>query len=156
MAAIIGFTGRCRSLTVGSRLAKSPGMLERFRMPGPALGAARLFGLLAGVAFTWACAAFGVMALIDNALVSYRCPAPTKMATQRILEVQSGLAQHQITESRCPTPGDLISGKYMHPGSLVDPWGTGIAYWCHGEDLEIRSAGPDKLFNTDDDITNEP
>lgn len=120
------------------------------------MGAARLLGLLGGVALTWACGAFGVMALIDNAFVSYRCPAPTKVAKRRILEVRSGITQHQIVEYRCPTPGDLIRGKYTYPGSLVDPWGTSIAYWCHGEDVEIRSAGPDKLFNTADDITNEP
>ena len=33
----------------------------------------------------------------------------------------------------------------------MDPWGTSVAYWCHGEDVEVRSAGPDKLFNTADD-----
>ena len=130
-------------------------MFDRFRMAGPALGAARLLGLLGGVALTWACAAFGVMALIHIAFVSYRCPAPTRMAHLRILDVEVGITQHQIVENRCPTPGDLITGKYTHPRSLVDPWGTSIAYWCHGEDVEIRSAGPDKVFNTNDDITNE-
>jgi hypothetical protein len=130
-------------------------MFDRFWMPATALGAARLLGLLGGVALTWACAAFGVMALIDTSLVSDRCPAPTKIAKLRILELQSGLTRYQRTESRCPAPGDLIREQYPHPHGLVDPWGTSMVYWCHGEDLEIRSAGPDKLFNTGDDVTNE-
>lgn len=131
-------------------------MFDRFRIRGAALGAARFLGLLGGVTLTWACVAFGVMVLTGNVFVSYRCPRPTRMAKLRILDVQSGITQHQIVETRCPTPGDLIRGKYTHPHSLVDPWGTSIAYWCHGEDVEIRSAGPDKLFNTADDVTNEP
>ena len=130
-------------------------MLDRFRIPGAALRAARIFGLLGGVALTWASAAFGVMALADNAFVSYRCPSLTRTAKLRIREVQSALAQYQIDQNRCPTPGDLID-EIRHPGSLVDPWSTSIAYWCHGEDVEVRSAGPDKLFSTDDDITNAP
>jgi hypothetical protein len=121
-------------------------MFERLTIPGPARGAARFLGLLGGVALTWACAAFGVMALA-------RCPSsPTKTAKLRILDVQSGITQHLIVENRCPTPGDLIGGKYIHPRSLVDPWGTSIAYWCHGEAVDIRSAGPDSVFNTADDI----
>jgi len=157
MASIARSSARFRGLTAGSRLAKSPGMFDRFRIPRPALGAARFFGLLGGVTLTWACAAFGVMALIDTAFVSYRCPSsPTKTAKMRILDLQSGLSQYQIDNlGRCPTPGDLIREKYTQPRNLVDPWGTSIAYWCPPEDIAIRSAGPDKLFNTDDDITNQ-
>ena len=131
-------------------------MFDRFRIRARQSVRRASWGCSAAVALTWACVAFGVMALMDNVFVSYRCPRPTRMAKLRILDIQSGITQHQIVEPRCPTPGDLIQGKYTHPHSLVDPWGTSIAYWCHGEDVEIRSAGPDKLFNTADDITNEP
>jgi len=130
-------------------------MFERFTIPGSALGVARFFGLLGGVALIWACAVFGVMVFADNFFVSYGRTTPTRMAHRRILDVESGITRHQIVENRCPTPGDLIRESYTHPRDLVDPWGTSIAYWCHGEDVEVRSAGPDKLFNTADDITHE-
>jgi hypothetical protein len=38
-------------------------------------------------------------------------------------------------------------------GELIDPWGT--PYFFHqisGDDMEIRSAGPDKIMGTSDDI----
>jgi len=45
------------------------------------------------------------------------------------------------------------------PRDFVDPWGTNIVYSCSTEgpetDLEVRSAGPDRLFNTADDITSD-
>ena len=132
-------------------------MFERLTIPGPALGAARCFGLLGGVALTWACAAFGVMALTHGPFVSHGCHRPSKMAKLLVQEADSALLQYQIdANGRCPTPGDLIKGKYIHARGLVDPWGTVIAYWCLAENVEIRSAGPDKLFNTADDITNHP
>ena len=128
-------------------------MVERLRMLGLARGAARFFGVLGGVALTWACAAFG---LIHGPLVSYGCHPPSKVAKLLIQEFDTALLQYEIDENdRCPTPGDLIKGRYIRASGLVDPWGTVIAYWCHGEDVEIRSAGPDKHFDTADDITKE-
>jgi hypothetical protein len=130
-------------------------MFDRFRIPRPAVVAARLLGLLGVVALTCASSAFGVMALIDHAFGSYRCPSsPTRSAKLRILDLHAGLSHHHIDKNRCPTPGDLIREKYTHPHNLVDPWGTSIAYWCLPGDFEIRSAGPDKFFDTDDDVTN--
>jgi hypothetical protein len=41
-------------------------------------------------------------------------------------------------------------------GELVDPWGT--AYFFHqlsGKETEIRSAGPDKILWTADDLVTE-
>ena len=73
-----------------------------------------------------------------------------------VADVRSSITQYQIDERQCPPSRDvLISDKYVNARQLVDPWGTSIAYWCHDEDVEIRSAGPDKLFNTADDLTNE-
>ena len=130
-------------------------MFDRFRMSGSAVGAARLLGLLGGLALTWACAAFGTMALIDKLFVN-RCPAATKNGMGRVDNIHYAVIQYRISHGRCPTTRDNLINKYdryVNPRSLVDPWGTSVAYWCHGEDVEVRSAGPDKLFNTADDIT---
>ena len=97
------------------------------------------------------------MTVVDEILFSgYRCPARPKLAALRVGGVRAALTQYQIEKGRCPTSqDDLIDGKYVNARELVDPWGTSIAYWCHGEEAAIRSAGPDKLFNTDDDVAGE-
>ena len=144
---------RFRGLTAGSLIAKWPDMFERLRIPGPALGAACFCGLLAGVALTWACAAFGVMALTHGPFASHGCRPPSKMAKLMVQETHSALLQYQIDSDRSPTRYDLTNARYVNRRSLIDPWGTSIASWCRGENVEVRSAGPDKLFKTDDDIT---
>jgi len=48
-----------------------------------------------------------------------------------------------------PPPGQSLNAK----GELVDPWGT--PYFFHqlsGDDMEIHSAGPDKIMGTADDL----
>jgi len=48
-----------------------------------------------------------------------------------------------------PPPGQSLNAK----GELVDPWGT--PYFFHqlsGDDMEIISAGPDKIMGTKDDL----
>jgi hypothetical protein len=127
-----------------------------FRIPGPALRAARLFALLCGVALTCAASAFGMTVVDELLFAGYRCPARPKLTALRVGGVRAGLTRYQIEKGWCPTARDaLIDGKYVNAWELVDPWDTSIAYWCHGEDMQVRSAGPDKLFNTDDDIASD-
>ena len=38
---------------------------------------------------------------------------------------------------------------------IPDAWGTPLRYQVDGDAIDLRSAGPDKLFDTDDDITVE-
>jgi hypothetical protein len=48
-----------------------------------------------------------------------------------------------------PPPGQSLNGK----GELLDPWGT--PYFFHqisGDDMQIHSAGPDKIMGTADDL----
>lgn len=48
-----------------------------------------------------------------------------------------------------PPPGQTLNDK----GELLDPWGT--PYFFHqlsGDDMEIHSAGPDKIMGTGDDL----
>jgi hypothetical protein len=156
MAAIIGAAPWFRALTAGSRLAEPVAVFDMFRIPRPAQCAVRLVGLLCGVALTCAASAFGMTVVNDLLFAGYRCPARPKLAALRVGGVHAALTQYQIERGRCPTGrGDLIDGKYLNARDLVDPWGTSIAYWCHADEMQIRSAGPDKLFNTDDDIARE-
>jgi hypothetical protein len=48
-----------------------------------------------------------------------------------------------------PPEGQSLNAK----GELLDPWGT--PYFFHqlsGDDMEIHSAGPDKIMGTPDDL----
>lgn len=57
-----------------------------------------------------------------------------------------------------PEDGGGSSGPYLQKDDdLVDPWGTPYSIRIPGEintDFDIVSAGEDKQFNTEDDITN--
>jgi len=81
-----------------------------------------------------------------------RAEQRTRAALQAVddLLVQSG---------SCPrSEGELISARLL-PGPAVDPWGRRLFYTClkTSDDLivEARSAGPDGVFWTADDIVAE-
>ena len=111
--------------------------------------------MVIGMALTWTCAAVGLFIV-----TAPTCGGRTRtvgFVKKRVREIEQAFMTYQIDNGRCPATIDvLVAEKYLHKLSLADPWGTRFAYSCHGFDAEIRSAGPDKFFNTDDDITNEP
>jgi hypothetical protein len=55
---------------------------------------------------------------------------------------------------RCPTVALLQDEKEISPASVItDPWGIVYTVECHGDDIVVRSAGPDRVANTVDDVT---
>jgi hypothetical protein len=60
-------------------------------------------------------------------------------------------------DAPCPTIKDLVREDILSRSSrppLRDPWDEPYRIECFGEaDVEVRSAGPDGLFATSDDIT---
>jgi hypothetical protein len=60
------------------------------------------------------------------------------------------LASHE----GCPEPDDLLGSG--HPtaarASPTDAWETPFRITCRGDEPEVRSAGPDGVFSTDDDV----
>jgi len=127
-------------------------MLEWFRRKGRAAVLRTFCAMVIGMALTWTCAAFGLFIVT----------APTygggsaKLAKHRGREIEQAFLEYQLDNGRCPaTIEALVAEKYLPKWDLVDPWGTRFAYWCSGMDVEVRSAGPDKLFKTDDDVTNQ-
>ncbi len=55
----------------------------------------------------------------------------------------------------CPALDDLAVGKRYLTKPPRDPWGNAFKVLCpgeHGNDFELQSAGPDKKFETEDDI----
>jgi len=64
-----------------------------------------------------------------------------------IMKALMGSNPHQATLG--PPPGQALNGN----GELLDPWGT--PYFFHqlsGDDMEIHSAGPDRIMWTADDL----
>jgi hypothetical protein len=112
--------------------------------------------VLCGIAATWACAALGLY--FFNALTGPMCRfGPSRIARYQVREVEQALTTYAFDNRGCPTGNDeLIRNRYISPRGLVDPWGTVIAYACYDDVVIVRSAGPDRLFGTADDITNLP
>ena len=109
--------------------------------------------LLCGVALTWLCAAIGLFWLT----APHGGPSRQRVAQWRVTELRDAVVIYQIERGRCPaTRDDLIANRYINPRGLVDPWGTGIAFWCAADDAAATSAGPDRTFATWDDITRGP
>ena len=76
------------------------------------------------------------------------------MARLRVSDIDQALAAYVVEHRRCPsTRDDLVTDGFIKPVTFVDPWGTSIAYWCSEDRSMVVSAGPDKQFGTDDDIT---
>jgi general secretion pathway protein G len=44
-------------------------------------------------------------------------------------------------------------GPYTDQGKLNDPWGTEFEYETDGRNIKLRSAGIDRNFGTEDDVT---
>ena len=112
----------------------------------------RLCAILCGVALTWACAAFGIVAFGE--LHGHRCSSGNKQALRRVIATEQAPTMFWIAHRRCPADDDeLISADYVAAGELVDPCGTALAYSCSGGDVTVRSAGPDRTLGTFDDVT---
>jgi hypothetical protein len=108
----------------------------------------RFAAILCGIAFTWTCAAFGIMTV-----TAHTSGDRVRPAELRVFAIVEALNMYQIVNDSCPTTrDDLIAGGYLSASSLVDPWGRSIAYWCTDEDNGATSAGPDGLFGTSDDV----
>ena len=111
--------------------------------------------LFCGVALTWTCAAFGLL-VTQFVFGSHGCPSRVTIASLRVRDIDTAIAQYQIDQHRCPIDSDdLVAGKYVNPRGLVDPWNRAIQFTCTDEDTRVVSAGPDKIFGTADDVVND-
>jgi hypothetical protein len=116
---------------------------------------AKFSGILVGIALTWASAATGLFLLHE--LGGYGCCTVSKVriARMKAREFEQALARFGIDNDRCPSGNDeLIRGRYVTLAGLVDPWGMPLAFACSKDgESKVRSAGPDRTFDTADDVT---
>ena len=112
--------------------------------------------ILVGTAVTSVTARFGYAGGLFQALQPGCRPHPLKAARIRVLEVVQGIHTFLIDNDVCPTRDQLIEQKYVARGVLTDPWGTSLTFHCTPDgDAIVLSAGPDRLFHTADDITDD-
>jgi|KBSMisStaDraftv2_1062788.scaffolds.fasta_scaffold357585_2 hypothetical protein len=112
----------------------------------------RRMAFACGMALTWTCAVFGWSLLTAPICTGNR----TGLARHRVIEIRDGITQYALDHNRCPIGNaDLIYERYVNRQGMVDPWGTVFAFTCRGGDPIVRSAGPDRLFDTADDITSD-
>lgn len=94
----------------------------------------------------------GVLAL-DGWVIGY-CSGPSKAAAQDIAALQQLAQMYQLEHGRLPD--SLI--QLVDAGALreypVDPWGTDYQAFARpdGHAFVVRSAGPDGVHGTSDDV----
>ena len=106
-----------------------------------------------GTVFTWLCAAIGLRIFLGN-----RCgPGPrVRYAVSRVRAIDNAIAQYRLDRNECPrTAAALIEGGYADARNFTDPWGTAISFRCGVAEDVVISAGPDRAFDTPDDVRNE-
>ncbi|MFO0923928.1 MAG: type II secretion system protein GspG [Pirellulales bacterium] len=87
------------------------------------------------------------------------------LTKQQISQAGTALKTYRLNSGSYPNtlnalwenPGDLPAGQTwtqsLDKPMAADPWGSPFEYKLNGNSYEIRSAGPDKQMNTEDDIT---
>jgi hypothetical protein len=91
------------------------------------------------------------------------CPPPRVWhAKLRVKTARDAVVAFTIDQDRCPTgEPELLEGRYMSADVAKGPWGTRLFYHCEmkqaavdiDDELWVVSAGPDRRFGTEDDIS---
>ncbi|MGC8964887.1 MAG: competence type IV pilus major pilin ComGC [Brevinematia bacterium] len=83
--------------------------------------------------------------------------ATRKRATEmEIRGIISAIYSYRLATYQLPKSiKQLIDEGYLKSSALTDEWGTEYNFQVKGNKIMITSAGPDKKFNTKDDITIE-
>lgn len=98
-----------------------------------------------------------IMALIAGGvsfgvLPRYR-EAQVKTAKTNARNIRNVATNHLALKGDCPSMASMTADKELDSGGdTKDPWGGEFAVSCEGDDITVRSPGPDKKTSTEDDI----
>ena len=79
----------------------------------------------------------------------------------RIYAIERAIQMHEMRTGSFPKAVNELTvaignrRPLLSKEALVDAWGTPFQIKLRGENYEVRSAGPDGIFNTGDDLTNK-
>ncbi len=71
------------------------------------------------------------------------------------LELRSAVVRYLglVRNARCATTEDLVRTGVVDPSiRTTDAWDLPFRVECNGEDIVVSSAGPDRVFGSDDDL----
>lgn len=110
-------------------------------------------GLCGGFALTASAIRLGVIAAGSRGCHG----SPWWRAELEVKATRDAVLQFAIDHGRCPSTRDELTREhYLWSGNVRDPWGTGVAFLCASSPddtvVSVRSAGPDRTFDTADDI----
>ena len=102
----------------------------------------------------------GILASLAVVKVSDHLNKSKIAATEaNIKTIRLGMASYEMDQGQNPKQiSDLVTGEkhYLDQETVpVDGWGSEFKYFMRGDLVKIQSAGPDKTFDTDDDIVNK-
>ena len=97
-----------------------------------------------------------IMALIATAVGIAVLPARERANRQATLTdvrtVHGAAENYMLEENECPTMENLV-GEYLNRSARTeDAWGNAFQIECSGNEITVRSAGPDGQMGTEDDI----
>ncbi len=102
--------------------------------------------------------------MVKSALNTVRGPneASLKTATQTMLsQVDIAITVYQAKTGRLPNSLEALTVAFsdgspalLTPASVTDAWAHPLEYKKTGSKYTLRSAGPDGVMNTEDDLTN--
>jgi hypothetical protein len=112
-------------------------------------------GFIVGIGLTWGSVVYGWQSAVYW-LTPHGCISKVSLARRRVWEVSDAATMYMIENSGCaPTLDALVTGGYLDRHDVRDPWGSELRLLCtyaHDRGDEVVSAGPDKEFDTADDI----
>ncbi len=101
-------------------------------------------------------AVLGIFAQQDKAYINFtKSEIGTASTALKTYRLNSGSYPAEL-KALWEKPSDATGSwtQSLEKAMENDPWGTPYQYTLNGTSYEIRSAGPDKQLNTEDDITN--
>jgi len=102
----------------------------------------------------------GILAGIAAWKFSGKVPQARIAATEvTIQNVRLAISDYELTVGKYPESlADLVTGEkhYLDQETVpTDQWGHEFKYYFKGDLVKIRSAGPDGVFDSEDDIENK-
>ncbi|MBW3571961.1 MAG: hypothetical protein KY467_12730 [Gemmatimonadetes bacterium] len=91
------------------------------------------------------------MEIVDTEATLF--PGRPNQAVHRLGRLLGAVTQHVRRYQRLPVSMEEIRGSGSFSASaVVDPWQTPVRYRVYGDYFELRSAGEDRQFDTNDDV----
>ena len=75
-------------------------------------------------------------------------------ARAQVRRIARAVTHYQAENVGCPDSLEVVYREHYVDGRRLDPWGRELLFHCgaSARSMEVRSAGPDGLFGTADDV----